>query len=297
MSVVSSRPMREFLWLLLSTIQLRWYVFFFLALALWASVHQLGGLRTALLFSWAYLVALLSELASTRIGFPYGFYYYIESTRGQEIWVSNVPFMDSLSYSFLAYTAYALALLIYSPLSRQGGNFQLVDTRSLRHSPAVGGLAVLFFVWIDIVVDPVALRGSRWFLGQIYGYPEEGIYFGVPLSNFLGWALVGAVIIGGFQQIDKRLLSPRWSRENPTRGYGTALWGPLLYYLILLFNIVVTFAIGEMLLGLVDLFIYLPVTAVILVQLFTPAKLATAEDLAAHARDFPCSTLARSGRK
>ncbi len=285
--------MVDLLWLLVSTIQLRWYVFLFLAIALWASRNQLGGIRTVVLFTIAYLIAFLSEFSSTRTGFPYGLYYYIDTTRDQELWITNVPFMDSLSYSFLAYTSYSLALLVCSPLYRGLGDLQLADTRQIRHSKMVWILSVIFFVWMDIVVDPVALQGARWFLGQIYGYPEEGIYFGVPLSNFVGWALVGATIIGLFQQIDKRLLSKYWTREDPSRVRWTALWGPALYYLILLFNIGITFVIGETFLGIVDLFIYLPVTAVILAQLFISAKIATTEELAAHARDFPASTIAR----
>ncbi len=75
--------LHEILWLLLATIQLRWYVFLFLALALWVSVNQLGEIRTMLLFGLAYLIAFLSELSSTRTGSPYGFYYYMETTREQ----------------------------------------------------------------------------------------------------------------------------------------------------------------------------------------------------------------------
>jgi len=39
----------------------------------------------------------------------------------------------------------------------------------------------------------VALQGERWFLGKIYGYPREAIYFGIPLGYFAEWA------VGGFE--------------------------------------------------------------------------------------------------
>ena len=45
-------------------------------------------------------------------------------------------------------------------------------------------IIVLLFVFIDGIIDPVALRGDCWGLGKTYGYAEPGIYFGVPLSNF-----------------------------------------------------------------------------------------------------------------
>ena len=51
---------------------------------------------------------------------------------------------------------------------------------------------------LDVVIDPLAVRGERWFLGHVFYYPEGGVYFGVPLSNFVGWALVGWAIVGGY---------------------------------------------------------------------------------------------------
>ena len=41
-------------------------------------------------------------------------------------------------------------------------------------------LTAFLFAFIDMVIDPVALRGDRWFLGKIYYYPDPGIHFGVP---------------------------------------------------------------------------------------------------------------------
>ncbi|SVB89047.1 uncharacterized protein METZ01_LOCUS241901, partial [marine metagenome] len=96
----------EWLTLLLGTVLLRPYVFLFLAVYLIIAILNMGVIRSVAFTVLAYTIAFLSEYSSTRNGFPYGFYNYIETTRGQELWISNVPFMDSLSYSFLAYVAY-----------------------------------------------------------------------------------------------------------------------------------------------------------------------------------------------
>ena len=103
---------------------------------------------------------------------------------------------------------------------------------------------------------PVALSGDRWFLGKIYEYPEPGFYFGVPLTNFLGWAVVGFVTIALFQQFDRAL--PLDMRSS--RGVRPILLGAMLYYLILVFNLSMTFAIGEMLLGMTGVLLYIPIT-------------------------------------
>lgn len=90
---------------------------------------------------------------------------------------------------------------------------------------------------LDVVIDPLAVRGERWFLGRLFTYPEGGIYFGVPLSNFHGWLLVGWATVGGYVWLAgaTRLGSPRL--------------GIALYYLVLAVNLTVTLWIGELLIA------------------------------------------------
>jgi putative membrane protein len=270
-------------------------VFVFLAVYLLASTLQFGFKRTIGFAVIGYWLVFLAEYSSTRTGFPFGWYYYIDTTRHQELWISNVPFMDSLSFIFLAYASYTTALLLHAPLLCCRHDVQVVDTKALRRSPAVLVLAVMFFVLIDVVIDPVALRGSRWFLGQIYGYPEPGIYFGVPLANFGGWALVGMALITLHYGLDGVCRAGPQRRADwgvrwvPYRG----LLGPLLYLGTYGFNVYITFMIGEYLLGLVDLFLLTPVLVLACTQIARASNHATAADFAAHCRDFPASPLAR----
>ncbi len=280
--------------MLSGSLTLRPYVFFFLAIYLAVSCIHLGYLRTAVLFILSWGIAFISEFSSTRNGFPYGYYEYLDATRSVELWISNVPFFDSLSYTFMAYAAYSMALLAYTPILRRGGDVQLVETHRLRQSLPVAALTVAFFVCLDIVVDPVALRGSRWFLGQIFWYPEGGIYFGVPLSNFAGWAIVGAAIVLLFQGIDRLVVRCGWMREaGVCAAPAKALWGPTLYYLLVVFSLTVTFMIDEPLLGWVGIFIFTPITVILSALIFKPSNQATTEEIVAHLQDFPGSPLTR----
>ena len=88
--------------LLLGTVMLRPYVFIFLAVYLVANTLYFGLKQTLSFTVVGYFLVFLAEYSSTRIGVPFGFYYYIDTTRQQELWISNVPFMDSLSFTFLA---------------------------------------------------------------------------------------------------------------------------------------------------------------------------------------------------
>jgi len=242
--------MAEVVALFVSTVLLRPYVFLFLALYLWAAAAAIGWRRTALFTAIAWAVAFTAEYSSTRNGIPFGFYSYIPATKGRELWISNVPFMDSLSFTFLAYVSFSLAQWLRLP---SGAGTR--EVKEVRRSWPVLGLTAFLFMLIDVVIDPLALRGDRWFLGKIYEYPSPGIYFGVPLTNFLGWGVVGFVVIALFQQLDRVLRAERTSG----RGVRPIFLGAALYFLILVFNLGMTFAIGEYLLGTVGILLYVPI--------------------------------------
>ncbi|MEJ2070763.1 MAG: carotenoid biosynthesis protein [Syntrophobacterales bacterium] len=247
----------EFLNLLGGTLLLRPYVFIFLGCYVLLATWQFGLGRTLAFLVTGYLVAWLAELSSIHTGFPFGLYIYIPATLGREIWVAGVPFMDSLSYVFLAYASYSLALLALSPGGWQGWRFSLEDRRLL-YSWRSTILGAVLMTALDVVIDPLALRGYRWFLGQIYGYPEPGYYFGVPLANFAGWLLVSFILIRLLQFLLARLPTGVFWNWGQRRFPGQALLGSGLYFGILAFNLAMTLWIGEVALFLSGVFIYLP---------------------------------------
>lgn len=217
------------------------------------------------MFGITWVTAFVCEYLSTRIGFPFGDYFYTGSTVGEELYISNIPFMDSLSFTFLLYASYCLALLFVLPFHSQSQlgswSFKLQDTLSW---PVIG-LTCLFFMFIDIVIDPVALQGGKWFLGQIYGYPDPGVYFGVPMANFIGWFIVGLIAMVGYRVVDHRTgVLPQLPLAIPVR---EVLLGCGLYYGVLLFNLAVTFWIGETLMGMAGCLIYVPVTVLACLKL------------------------------
>jgi putative membrane protein len=274
--------------LLLDTLLLRPYVFVFLAVYLaGCSLHL--GLKRALLFGIAgYAIAWLSEFSSIHNGFPYGHYYYLNGTMGKEIWVLGVPLMDSISYVFLAYASYSLALLVLSPLSRSRWIVYVLETKKIRKSLQVRFLGALLFVYLDIIIDPLALRGDRWFLGRIYGYPEQGVYFGVPLSNFLGWFAVGFSMIYLLQKIDRYFLRKGVSDLIGYKYPYRFLVGPVLYVGILVFNLSVTFFIGEHMLGWAGIFIVLlPLCLIYTIVRGKVSQKSVETEVAEHHRDFP----------
>jgi len=276
----------SFFSLFVNTIALRPYVFIFLLGYLVGCSLHLGVKRAVLFCITGYLIAWLSEYSSIHNGIPYGYYYYIENTKDKELWVLGVPFFDSLSYVFLAYASYSMALTVITPVLRLRGTIYLLETKKIRNSIYTTILGAMLFVYLDIIIDPVALLGDRWFLGQIYGYPERGVYFGVPISNLIGWVIAGFLLIYALQKIDSFLTRVKdWSGYRYPWRY---LVGPCLYIGVILFNLSVTFSIREYTLGWVDIFIILLPS--FLIYFIIRLKLSHGnldETVKAHLSDFP----------
>ena len=254
--------------LFLKTILLRPYVFLFLAAFLFAAIQLIGWPRTwrFWLISWA--TAFVCEFSSTRYGIPFGWYHYNGSTVGQELYFSNVPFMDSISFSFLLYAAYCVALCLLLPIAQSSSTVHplLKPLRfdvAARTSWPVLLFTAFLFAFIDMVIDPVALRGDRWFLGKIYYYPDPGLHFGVPLANYVGWAVVGLISLVIYFPLERRL--PALSL--PLSVTPRLLLGVGLYYGVLAFNLSVTFWIGESFMGMSGLLMHLPIIALLLIRL------------------------------
>src|SRR5262245_13222222 len=90
--------------LLMRTIQLRPYVFLFLAAFLFSAKSLIGWKRTGVFFAVVWITAFVCEFSSTRTGIPFGWYHYTGSTVGQELYLSNVPFMAS--FTMILYASY-----------------------------------------------------------------------------------------------------------------------------------------------------------------------------------------------
>ncbi|TMA88965.1 MAG: carotenoid biosynthesis protein, partial [Deltaproteobacteria bacterium] len=178
---------------------------------------------------------------------------------------------------FLCYLGYAVAILLYAPLVCVRGDFQVADTRAIRTCRRVLLTGAFLTMLLDLVIDPLTVRGERWFLGRIYYYPQGGIHFGVQLSNYAGWFLVALATIAVFQRLERQA----WSSVGVRHLRHGGLLEPLLYLGIVVFNLALTFWIGESLLGLLGCMLFAPVVLLV----------AGNAEIALHQRDFPASAL------
>ncbi|MFH1652939.1 MAG: carotenoid biosynthesis protein [Pseudomonadota bacterium] len=163
-----------------TTVVKRPYVFIFLISFLFLGFRRFGWRRTLFWLISCYTVAWLSEYSSIHNGFPYGLYKYRYDNLAGEMLIAGVPWFDSLSYPFLIFAGFSL----FEEIKKSKGSILILTLG--------GGLLTML---LDVIIDPVATMGDRWFLGSIHYYVYPGFYFGVPLTNFAGWFLTAAVAI------------------------------------------------------------------------------------------------------
>ncbi|HZS32541.1 MAG TPA: carotenoid biosynthesis protein [Methylomirabilota bacterium] len=249
------------------TLALRPYVFGFLALYLVVGAAEWGWRRVSAFTVWAAAVAFAAEWTSTRVGVPFGLYHYTGVTAGRELYLGNVPLFDPVSFSFLAFASLGLARRLVAWRDGTSRTSDGVGAAARPEGPRTAVVAGLLMMWLDLVIDPLAVRGDRWFLGRVFYYPEPGLYFGVPLSNFAGWVLVGGVIAGGWPALARRVggQPSAWAGRLPGRRFHVLA----LYYVVLGFNLAVTAAVAEPALLAAGILLHAPLAAVVVSSLRT----------------------------
>lgn len=134
------------------------------------------GLRKTLIFFCASTTISLSmELLGTTTGLPFGAYAYTDLL-GYKI-LGRVPFAIPLSWFYMGFTAYLLATLL---IARAGWRRQTL------WSLLLGGYFLT--VW-DLSLDPSMT--SAHLAVQFWNWHTSGPYFGMPVSNLIGWSLTG----------------------------------------------------------------------------------------------------------
>jgi len=113
-------------------------------------------------------LSVLVEAFAVKTGFLYGGFIYSDAL-GYKV-LGLVPWTVAFAYLPLLLGSAALAS-------------SLLGSERLRF--ALGSSALLLVV--DLVVDPAAVAGGLW------AYSGAGAFYGVPLTNFMGWLLTGFV--------------------------------------------------------------------------------------------------------
>ncbi|MGH9187954.1 MAG: carotenoid biosynthesis protein [Acidimicrobiales bacterium] len=250
----------------------RWYVTVFGAVFLWRAGAHLGWRRTLGYVGIALVVGGLAENGSVHLGVPYTRYSFNPDLRGEELFVGDVPLMVPLSYTFMAYFAFASGRLIAS------GPYRTRATQPWHEWL----LALVLAVWALWILDPVSRLGSLFYLGDLFHYHGPGFWFGLPLGSQVGFTVTAAVLLGMLFWLD---------RDAPDRAVPSLLEHPhavaLVTYHAQVFHLaIVALAVGADTVGGAAFIIWVPaacLTAVYWSNLRVTARTAPRLEMDAHA--------------
>ncbi len=133
-------------------------------------IDRRAGIALVALAVYTYAI----EFLGVTTGLPYGeFHYQLEL--GPMLF-GTVPMGLPVFFFPLVLNSYLLCLLL------------LGSRASSRFARFVSSLAIV--IVIDLVLDPAAVTLGFW------AYDGGGAYYGVPVSNYLGWVVSGIVAVG-----------------------------------------------------------------------------------------------------
>jgi putative membrane protein len=118
------------------------------------------------------VVSNIFENLGVASGFPFGPYHYTDAL-GPKLFY--VPLMIGPAYLSVGYMAWVLGTILTGDVRRGAGAFSTFAT------PFVA--AFIMVLW-DLTMDPSASTVQKWWIWE-----SGGGFFGVPVSNYLGWFL------------------------------------------------------------------------------------------------------------
>ena len=122
-----------------------------------------------------YLISLCAELGGTSVGLLFGHYTY-SYLLGPKAF-GFVPFLVPLSWFIVASCAFGVSSSLFPKQD------------SVSRLRRVSSTAALIVLW-DLTLDPSMSHVFSYWKWNV----TDGIYFGAPWTNFLGWTVTGLVI-------------------------------------------------------------------------------------------------------
>ena len=132
-----------------------------------------GAAKTLRVGAAVFTMGWAAEALGSHMGVPFGSYRYTDILQPQ---ILGVPLHIPLGWLMMLPPSWAAAQAIANQIKPRW------------QFPAFIGLSALAMTAWDLMMDPMMVTWGMWV------WDPPGAYFGIPLSNFLGWLLVAGLI-------------------------------------------------------------------------------------------------------
>jgi len=159
------------------------------AFSLAHAVARRGPGRAMAMLAVSFVVALTLEYLGSSTGFLFGAYDYTDRL-GPKL-LGKVPAIIPVAWFMMLYPSWAIADYLLTRYAARRG----MALPAFSKAVARVVIAALAMTAWDLSLDPRMVADGNW------AWQVEGAYFGIPLSNYLGWFVTAALIYIGWHVI------------------------------------------------------------------------------------------------
>ena len=142
-----------------------------------------GVLNIVIFLTITFIVSLLLEIIGSKTGYVFGGKYHYNNDNTPGFILFGIPILIPIAWFGIIYMSINFCNYIT--------NVRFPFEDSINHFFII--LTAIFVMLLDLVLDPLAVDEKRW------NWELPGIYYGIPILNFLGWLLVPLLILLIFQ--------------------------------------------------------------------------------------------------
>jgi putative membrane protein len=159
------------------------------AFSLTHCIEARGAWRSAFMLVASFAVALTMEYLGSTYGWIFGHYDYTDRL-GPKL-LGKVPAIIPVAWFMMLYPSWVTADLLVAQYALRR---DAPPPAALRLLLRIVIAALAMTAW-DLSLDPRMVADGNWV------WQEDGAYFGIPLSNYLGWFVTSALIYCLWQPI------------------------------------------------------------------------------------------------
>ena len=167
-----------------------WFNLIFMGIpVLLLMIHSFITLSVSRSFLFIFLasgIGAFMEYVGMQNGAFFGGHYVYKP----QLTLFTVPISVIFYWAVFIYTGYCLTNSFLYWLKTSKPNFKNKNIFLLIFAVLLDGY---FVTAIDLFMDPIAVKSGNW------KWVEGGLYFGIPIGNFIGWFIVTTIVVSIFR--------------------------------------------------------------------------------------------------
>jgi putative membrane protein len=207
------------------------WVLLFTVIVLIHGWETLGLKETIVFFVIAYTVTMLYEYTDA---FGWGEWFQCTCIYGEVLgpkFLGKIPYIIPLAWTVSLYCTFTMTNIIFRRIKTKPESEEKTSLKWFLKIFGMGIVAGLMMISWDLINDPVFVNMGAW------TWPNGGIYYGIPIWNYLVWIEISVVVYVAFSIYMLKIKKNQVFIGGKQRS-GYTLLPVFLYLMVLIFFII-----------------------------------------------------------